>query len=383
MRGSCSASLTTALPKTDGVARCARRRGRLRLLDAGDRVEGRRAVVLDRLVLGVLVALPLLGDGVHQDRSVDLLRFLERGEQRRDRVAVDRADIAEAELLEEGARSEDLADPLFESLRHLEHRVADARKAVQHRLDVVLELRVALPRHQRLEVLGQRADRRGDRHRVVVQDDDQPVADVAGLVHRLERHAGGHRAVADDGDDVVRLAAQVARDGEPERRRDRGRGVAGGEHVVLRLAAQAEAGEPAVLAQAHHPVAPAGEDLVRVGLVPDVPEQQVARGVEDVVERDRQLDRAEVRREVSARLRDDADDLLPQLLGERLELLAGEPAEVGRVRDTVENRHDQRVLSVRKATKEVNSLASVGRAPASSRASSASAAWRWRVPSTP
>ena len=48
--------------------------------------------------------------------------------------------------------------------------------------------------------------------------------------------------------------------------------------------------------------APAGEDLVRIGLVADVPDDAVVRRVEDVVQRDRQLDRAEVRRQVAAGL---------------------------------------------------------------------------------
>ena len=85
-----------------------------------------------------------------------------------------------------------------------------------------------------------------------------------------------------------------------------------------------------------HAVAAAGEDLVRIGLVPDVPDQQVARGLEGVVERDRQLDRAQVRGEVAAGLRDAADDLLAQLVGELSELVDRELAQVGGQVDAVE-----------------------------------------------
>jgi hypothetical protein len=38
---------------------------------------------------------------------------------------------------------------------------------------------------------------------------------------------------------------------------------------------------------------------VRIGLVADVPHQAVVRRIEDIVQGDRQLDRAEVRREVT------------------------------------------------------------------------------------
>jgi RND family efflux transporter MFP subunit len=47
-----------------------------------------------------------------------------------------------------------------------------------------------------------------------------------------------------------------------------------------------------VLAQPRHALAPAGQDLVRVGLVADVPDDAVERRVEDVVQRDREFDQA-------------------------------------------------------------------------------------------
>ena len=210
------------------------------------------------------------------------------------------------------------------------------------------------------------------------------VAEVAGLVHRLERHAGGHRAVADDRHHVVLLAAQVARHGEAERRRDRGRGVAGGEDVVLRLAAQAEAGEPAVLAQRLHPVAPAGEDLVRVGLVADVPDQQVARRVEQVVQGDRQLDRAQVRGEVAAGLRDAAHDLLAQLVGELGELLARRArrrscGSVDAIEEVIGSLRRSLVGEEVDRQASVKSLASPGRLAASRPRRSAAASSRSRV----
>ena len=75
---------------------------------------------------------------------------------------------------------------------------------------------------------------------------------------------------------------------------------------------------------------------MRIGLVPDVPDQEVARGVEEVVQGDRQLDRAEVRGEVAAGLRDRADDLVAQLVGELRQLLAGEPSQLLRVGGAIE-----------------------------------------------
>ena len=57
---------------------------------------------------------------------------------------------------------------------------------------------------------------------------------------------------------------------------------------------------PSSCAQRADAVAAAGQDLVRIGLVADIPDQPVGRRVEDVVQRDRQFDDAEAGAEMPA-----------------------------------------------------------------------------------
>ena len=57
--------------------------------------------------------------------------------------------------------------------------------------------------------------------------------------------------------------------------RDRGGGMRRAERVVFAFGAPGEAGKPALLAQRADAVAPAGQDLVRIGLVADIPDQPV------------------------------------------------------------------------------------------------------------
>ena len=83
-------------------------------------------------------------------------------------------------------------------------------------------------------------------------------------------------------------------------------------------------------------VAPAGQDLVRIGLVADVPDQPVLRGVEHVMERDRQLDDPEPGAEMAARDRDGVDGLLAQLVRQLAQLAAVQPTQVGRRLDEIE-----------------------------------------------
>ena len=109
--------------------------------------------------------------------------------------------------------------------------------------------------------------------------------------------------------------------------------MGGAEGVVLALVALREARQAEVLAQRRHALAAAGQDLVRIGLVADVPDDAVVRGVEHVVQRDRQLDGAEVGRQVAAGFRDRFEQELAQFVGQRGQLGARQLAQVGWVVD--------------------------------------------------
>ena len=100
-----------------------------------------------------------------------------------------------------------------------------------------------------------------------------------------------------------RLAAHSARLGDAVGPREGGRRVRVLDDVVLGLGAAAgsRTGRPSSAAAE---VVPAGEQLVHVGLVTGVQDHRVAWRVEDPVQRDRELDHAEVGAEVAAGPRD-------------------------------------------------------------------------------
>ena len=325
--------LDQALGEDLGVGR----RGRLRLrLRAGDDVELDDAVILVVGRLGGRIALALLGDDVDQDRTVlGVAHVPQHRQQVIEVVAVDRADIVEAELVEQRAA---LTRPrAYSSIAHralLEER----RQVLGDLAHEVAQRAIGAAGDAAGEIGRQRADRRRDRHVVVVEDDDQPRVHRAGVVHRLVRHAGRHGAVADHRDHVVVAAAEVARHRHAEAGRDRGRGMRGAERVVFALGALGEAGEAAAGAKRADAVAPPGEDLVRIGLVADVPDQTVARRVEHVVQRHRELDDAEPGAEVAAGHRYRVDRLLPQLVRHLPQLGLFEAAQVGWKFDLVEQR---------------------------------------------
>ena len=317
-------------------ARVGRRVGLGLHLRAGDDIELGDAVILVVGSFGRRVALALLGDDVDEDRALlGVADVLQHRQQLVEVVPVDRADVIEAELLEPHAALPEVAR-IFLHARGAP--LPALRQALGELLGDVAQVQIGAARGDAREIGRERARRRRDRHVVVVEDDDQALVARAGVVHRLVGHAGAHGAVADDADDVVRAALEIARHGHAEAGRDRGRGMRRAERVVLALGALGEAGESAALAQRADAVAPPGQDLVRIGLMADVPDEPVARRVEHLVQRDRQLDDAEPGAEMPAGDRDRIDRLRAQLVGELGQLLFGKPAQIlGRL-DGVEQR---------------------------------------------
>ena len=109
----------------------------------------------------------------------------------------------------------------------------------------------------------------------------------------------------------------------------------GAERVVFALGALGEAGQAVAHPQRADAVAAAGEDLVRIGLMADVPDDAVLRGVEDVVQRDREFDHAEAGAQMAAGDGDRVDGLGAQLVGDLPELALVELAQVVRGVDLI------------------------------------------------
>jgi hypothetical protein len=88
-------------------------------------VEGPDTVVLERILLGGLVAVPLRGDGVHQDRPLAVgqhrLHVREGLEQNSHAVPLDRAHVLEVQRLEQDPRREEDLERLLGLVRPVAH----------------------------------------------------------------------------------------------------------------------------------------------------------------------------------------------------------------------------------------------------------------------
>src|SRR3546814_19872591 len=88
------------------------------------------------------------------------------------------------------------------------------------------------------------------------------------------------------------------------------------ERVVLALAALGETRQPAAGPERADTVAAPGDDLVRIALVADVPDDLVARRVEHIVERGRQFDGTESLSQMPARRPHPRNPFLAQIVGQ-------------------------------------------------------------------
>ncbi len=86
---------------------------------------------------------------------------------------------------------------------------------------------------------------------------------------------------------------------------------------------------PSALAQRLHAVAPSGQDLVRIGLMADIPDDAVLRRVEDIMQGDGQFDHAEAGAEMAAGDGYGVNGGAADVLGHGAQIALGQSAQVG------------------------------------------------------
>ena len=155
---------------------------------------------LHLVVLGRRVAATLLREDVHDDRPVVLGGVAERLLHALDVVAVERARVPHAEVLEERRRLEHLAHGGHEPVDALLELVTDHRHLVEHAVEARAVAEVGGVEAQAGEAVAELRHGGGVAATVVVEDDDRLLAGVAEVVQALEGHAAGERAVADHRD---------------------------------------------------------------------------------------------------------------------------------------------------------------------------------------
>lgn len=103
----------------------------------------------------------------------------------------------------------------------------------------------------------------------------------------------------------------------------------GAKSVVFGFQTFGKAGNPAELPQRGHCLAATRENFVRIGLVPDVPDNAIMGCVENVMQCYREFDRTKVGREVTTRSGHGLQNALAQFVGDLFEVTPVERLEIG------------------------------------------------------
>ncbi len=159
---------------------------------------------------------------------------------------------------------------------------------------------------------------------------------MACVVERLERHPARHRAITHHRHHCVLAARQVARLRHAQARGDGRAAVTGIEGVVLALGPAREARYATGLAQGAELLPAPRQQLVRVGLMPHIPDELIRRAVEHVMQRDGEFHRPQAGRQMPSGARHRRDHHLADFLRQSRQLLPAQLLQIGRAVDPVQ-----------------------------------------------
>ena len=197
-------------------------------------------------------------------------------------VAINGPDVVETKFLEQRAGYHQAFDMLLGAARQFPH----AGHLRQHFFAAFAHRGIELAGEDLRKSIGQRPDIGRYRHIVVIQDDEQIGTDVACVIECFKGHAGGEAAVANHGHRSP-LAPRVFRGNRHSKRgADRRTGMPYAEGVIRAFVTFRERCNAAPAADGRHLVAATGQNLVRIGLMPHVPDDPILGRVVEVMQRD-------------------------------------------------------------------------------------------------
>ena len=129
-----------------------------------------------------------------------------------------------------------------------------------------------------------------DRHLIVIENDQQIGADMAGMCKGFKRHAAGDGTIADDRNDFSVWRQLAGSDCHTHGCRNAGGAVPNAKGIEFTFGTLGESREATSLTDGMHAIRAPRYDLVRVGLVADIPDDAIFGGVENMVQGDGQFD---------------------------------------------------------------------------------------------
>ena len=288
------------------------------------------SVEFGRILLGRAIAFSFLGEHMKQYRPFDLRNVMQGLHELFDVMPVERPEIVETETFEQHPRGHETFQGLLGTFCQVDQVPPDARHVTEQMFGLFLEADKGLGRHFTAEKRRQCADIGGYRHLVVIQDDNQFLLEVPCVIQSFESHSGGQRAVADDGEDLAVVGKDLTGRGHTKGGGNRRAGVTHVENIMFAFGPLGKTADPVKLAQGRELLLATGQQLVRIGLMSDVPDNLIPRRGEHPMQCDRQFHYSEGAPEMPAVGRDGRNDPFAQLFCQLGELPLVEFFQIGR-----------------------------------------------------
>ena len=266
----------------------------------GLNIEGRRAVPDFSLFLGDGVALALARDHMDQCRTFLAFEIFQTFNQQFGVVTVQRTDITESQVLEQASGDEHALDGVIDFVGEMRYIFSHLGNRLQQQVDFPFDFTHDLPGHDLAQVRRHAADVGGNRHFIIVQDDDYVAFEMAGVVQAFKSNARGQRPVTDHRHHFMVFFFEVARFGETDSGGNGGASMAAIPVVVLIFLAFGEPAQTSVLPERMEPVLAPGQQFMDIALVPHVPHKLVARTVKHVMHSQRQFHNPQIGPQMTA-----------------------------------------------------------------------------------
>ena len=283
-------------------------------------------MVIARVLLGRVIAFAFLRDDVQELASLESAQVTQGGREGGHVMPVNRPDVIKTKFFEQSTGHEHAFYMFFPA----PHELPGSRQVLQDAPATFTDTGIEAPGQDACQVIAHGAPVWRDGHFIIIQYDQQVAVQVTGVIEGLVGHPGGHGTVADN---CNRMMVPVLHGGcsrHTQCSADRGAGVPGPEGIVLTFLAVEKTTEPVTAAQAAHCIAPAGQDFVGIGLVPDIPDQSITGCIKDMVQGDRQFDGPESRRQVTAGGGDGFNQELTEFISQLCQFARVQRTQVGR-----------------------------------------------------
>ena len=258
-------------------------------------------------------ALPLLRHDVKDHWLVQRLEEFKSPRQQGDVMTVDRAEITQAEILEDHAGSDDLLHSRLDLVSKLTGALA--ADPFDKLCSLVVEVSIGRTGGNPVEMLRDGAGIPGNRPLIIIEHDDKAFCGLRDIVEGLVADSTGEGSIAGNGHDMLGATIHIPRCRHAECRGEGRPCMTCSIAVVLALGSKQESVQSSVLTHRSELLPASSQDLVNVTLMADVEEDLVGGSLEDAVQGDREFDDAEIRSKVASCFGKRTDQVFPDLLG--------------------------------------------------------------------